>query len=90
MSRRPQTPEPALALSVPPEGLRSGDVILRFPSLDDVDVIHGDTKIVAKGMGTFGSRATAVGGVAVYQAAEKVREKARYFECSLIFCRLIC
>jgi aerobic carbon-monoxide dehydrogenase large subunit len=45
--------------------------------MDDVDVIHGDTKIVAKGMGTFGSRATAVGGVAVYQAAEKVREKAR-------------
>jgi len=28
-------------------------------------------------MGTFGSRATAVGGIAVYQAAEKVREKAR-------------
>jgi len=45
--------------------------------MNDVDVIHGDTKIVAKGMGTFGSRATAVGGVAVYQAAEKVREKAR-------------
>jgi aerobic carbon-monoxide dehydrogenase large subunit len=45
--------------------------------LDDIDVIHGDTAIVAKGMGTFGSRATAVGGIAVYQAAEKVREKAR-------------
>jgi carbon-monoxide dehydrogenase large subunit len=45
--------------------------------VDDVDVIHGDTAIVAKGIGTFGSRATAVGGVAVYQAAEKVREKAR-------------
>ncbi|HEX5020074.1 MAG TPA: xanthine dehydrogenase family protein molybdopterin-binding subunit [Candidatus Binatia bacterium] len=45
--------------------------------LDDIDVIHGDTAIVDKGMGTFGSRATAVGGIAVYQAAEKVREKAR-------------
>jgi carbon-monoxide dehydrogenase large subunit len=45
--------------------------------LDDIDVIHGDTAIVAKGIGTFGSRATAVGGIAVYQAAEKVREKAR-------------
>jgi carbon-monoxide dehydrogenase large subunit len=32
---------------------------------------------VAKGIGTFGSRATAVGGIAVYQAAGKVREKAR-------------
>ena len=39
VSRPSQTPEPALALSVPPEGLRSGDVILRFPSLDDVDGI---------------------------------------------------
>ena len=42
-------------------------------AMDDVDVIHGDTKIVAKGIGTFGSRATAVGGIAVYQAAEKVQ-----------------
>ena len=45
--------------------------------LDAIDVIHGDTAVVAKGIGTFGSRATAVGGIAVYQAAEKVREKAR-------------
>ena len=45
--------------------------------LDDIDVIHGDTATVAKGIGTFGSRATAVGGIAVYQAAEKVREQAR-------------
>jgi aerobic carbon-monoxide dehydrogenase large subunit len=44
---------------------------------DDVTVVHGDTASVAKGIGTFGSRATAVGGIAVYQAAEKVREKAR-------------
>ena len=46
-------------------------------AMDDVTVIHGDTASVAKGIGTFGSRATAVGGIAVYQAAEKVREKAR-------------
>jgi carbon-monoxide dehydrogenase large subunit len=45
--------------------------------LDDIRVIHGDTKSVAKGIGTFGSRTTAVGGIAVYQAAETVREKAR-------------
>jgi len=45
--------------------------------LDDVEVIHGDTAKVPKGMGTFGSRATAVGGIAVYHAAETVREKAR-------------
>src|SRR5574341_2333909 len=46
-------------------------------AMDDVEVIHGDTAVVAKGIGTFGSRATAVGGLEVYQAAEKVKEKAR-------------
>jgi carbon-monoxide dehydrogenase large subunit len=45
--------------------------------MDDITVIHGDTAVVPKGIGTFGSRATAVGGIAVYQAAEKVKEKAR-------------
>lgn len=45
--------------------------------LDDVTVIHGDTAAVPKGIGTFGSRATAVGGIAVYQAAQQVKEKAR-------------
>src|SRR5437764_2978578 len=34
--------------------------------LNDVLVIHGDTSIVQYGIGTFGSRATAVGGTAVY------------------------
>ncbi|MBI4490855.1 MAG: molybdopterin-dependent oxidoreductase [Deltaproteobacteria bacterium] len=44
--------------------------------LDDITVIHGDTAVVPSGIGTFGSRATAVGGTAVFQAAEKVKEKA--------------
>jgi hypothetical protein len=35
----PLGPEPTVRLSVPPEGLRASDVILRFPSLDDVDAI---------------------------------------------------
>ena len=45
--------------------------------MDEINVIHGDTAVVPKGIGTFGSRATAVGGIAVYQAGEKVLEKAR-------------
>jgi carbon-monoxide dehydrogenase large subunit len=45
--------------------------------LDDITVLHGDTAIVPSGIGTFGSRATAVGGTAVLQAAQKVKEKAR-------------
>jgi carbon-monoxide dehydrogenase large subunit len=46
-------------------------------AMDDITVVHGDTGQVPRGMGTFGSRATAVGGIAVYHAAEQVRENAR-------------
>src|SRR5215204_1717691 len=45
-------------------------------SLNDVTVIHGDTGIVQYGIGTFGSRATAVGGTAVFVAIQKLKEKA--------------
>jgi carbon-monoxide dehydrogenase large subunit len=44
--------------------------------LDDVTVIHGDTGIVQYGIGTFGSRATAVGGTAVMVAIQRLKEKA--------------
>lgn len=44
--------------------------------LNDVTVIHGDTAIVQYGIGTFGSRATAVGGTAVFVAIQKLKEKA--------------
>jgi len=53
-------------------------------ALDDITVIHGDTAAVPKGIGTFGSRATAVGGIAVYQAAQKVREQARELASQLL------
>jgi carbon-monoxide dehydrogenase large subunit len=42
---------------------------------DDIHVVHGDTAIVPYGIGTFGSRASAVGGTAVYNALQKLREK---------------
>ena len=41
----------------------------------DVTVVHGDTSSVPYGIGTFGSRATAVGGTAMYKALLKVKEK---------------
>lgn len=53
-------------------------------ALDDIEVIHGDTNTVGKGMGTFGSRATAVGGIAIYQAAEEVKRKARDLAAQLL------
>ncbi|HEV3219593.1 MAG TPA: xanthine dehydrogenase family protein molybdopterin-binding subunit [Candidatus Acidoferrales bacterium] len=42
---------------------------------DDILITHGDTAIVPYGIGTFGSRGTAVGGTAVYKALVKLREK---------------
>ena len=45
-------------------------------SVDAIQVLHSDTDSVQEGMGTMGSRAAAVGGPAVHQAAGKVREKA--------------
>jgi carbon-monoxide dehydrogenase large subunit len=44
---------------------------------DDVDVEHGDTAVSALGMDSYGSRSASVGAEALYQAAEKVRAKAR-------------
>jgi carbon-monoxide dehydrogenase large subunit len=44
-------------------------------SYDDVTVYHGDTAQVPMGIGTFGSRTTAVGGTAVYEAARRVKKK---------------
>ena len=44
---------------------------------DDVDVLHSDTALAPLGMDTYGSRSLAVGGTAIYMAAEKVIDKAR-------------
>jgi aerobic carbon-monoxide dehydrogenase large subunit len=46
---------------------------------DDVTVLHGDTAQIPFGIGTFGSRATAVGGAAIMMSVDKVREKAKRF-----------
>ncbi|MFC5815600.1 xanthine dehydrogenase family protein molybdopterin-binding subunit [Nonomuraea harbinensis] len=53
---------------------------------EDVTVVHGDTAISHKGMDTYGSRSLVVGGVAVLQACEKVREKARKLAAHLLEC----
>ena len=43
----------------------------------DVEVLHGDTQVSAKGLDTYGSRSLTVGGEALVLAADKVIEKAR-------------
>jgi len=45
--------------------------------MDDVEIAHGDTDYVPEGIGTFGSRAQAVGGGALSVALEEIREKSR-------------
>ncbi len=52
--------------------------------LDDVLVLHGDTSVVQYGIGTFGSRATAVGGTAVYLALQDLREKCKRFAAPML------
>jgi carbon-monoxide dehydrogenase large subunit len=42
-----------------------------------VEVIHGDTATGPMGLGTYGSRSLAIGGVAAAHAAEKIAEKCR-------------
>src|SRR6185436_9561296 len=54
--------------------------------LNDVTVIHGDTGIVQYGIGTFGSRATAVGGTAVLIALQKLKEKAAKIAAHMMQC----
>ncbi len=46
-------------------------------SMDDVEVVHGDTAKIPFGMGTYGSRSLAVGGSAIVKALDKVKAKAR-------------
>ena len=51
---------------------------------DAVDIVHGDTAKVPFGMGTYGSRSAAVGGVALVNALEKIRAKAKKIAAHLL------
>ena len=44
---------------------------------DDVEVLHGDTKVSPQGLDTYGSRSLAVGGIAVHKAAERLVERLK-------------
>ena len=44
-------------------------------SMDDIEIVHGDSDSVAFGMGTYGSRSLAVGGSAIVKSIDKVLEK---------------
>jgi carbon-monoxide dehydrogenase large subunit len=52
--------------------------------IDSIEVVHGDTDVVPRGVGTFGSRSLQVGGVAAHLAAGLVVDKARQLAAKLL------
>jgi carbon-monoxide dehydrogenase large subunit len=53
-------------------------------AMDDVLVLHGDTAVVQYGIGTFGSRGTAVGGAALFYALQELKAKMKKFGAMLL------
>ncbi|CAN5156256.1 molybdopterin-dependent oxidoreductase [soil metagenome] len=51
---------------------------------EDIDVLHGDTKISPMGLDTYGSRSLVVGGIALKRACDKVVEKAKPFAAHML------
>jgi len=46
-------------------------------SIDDVEIVHGDTGRVQFGMGTYGSRSGSVGGTAIVKSLDKIVDKSK-------------
>ena len=51
---------------------------------DNIEVVHGDTGKIPFGMGTYGSRSLAVGGMALMLALEKIKTKAKKIAAHLL------
>jgi aerobic carbon-monoxide dehydrogenase large subunit len=56
--------------------------------LEQVRVVHSDTKLVPRGGGTMGSRSLQVGGSAVMRASEEVLDKGRRLAAHLLEARV--
>src|SRR6185312_12354006 len=53
-------------------------------SPEDVEVVHGDTDRTPFGLGTYGSRSTAVSGAAAAVVARKVRDRAKLVAAAML------
>ncbi|MEM0382217.1 MAG: molybdopterin cofactor-binding domain-containing protein [Nitrososphaerota archaeon] len=53
-------------------------------SIEDVDVVHGDTDLVPFGLGTYGSRTTPVAGGAIAIACDRIIEKGKRIAAHLL------
>jgi carbon-monoxide dehydrogenase large subunit len=51
---------------------------------ESVEVIHGDTAFAPYGLGTYGSRSLAVGGMSLYLSIQKGKDKARKIAAHLL------
>ena len=52
--------------------------------MDRIEVVTGDTELIPRGVGTFGSRSLQTGGVAIFEAAAEVASRARRAAASLL------
>src|SRR5690606_28127896 len=52
--------------------------------IEKIQLVQGDTDLVAQGAGTMGSRSTQLGGSAVFEASGQVVDKARSLAASLL------
>ncbi len=50
----------------------------------DIRVLHGDTDLTPFGLGTYGSRSTAVSGAATALAARRIRDQARHVAAAML------
>ena len=55
-------------------------------SIDDIQVVYGDTQVSPYGMGTFASRSAVIGGGAVIGAARTIRGKLERIAATLLEC----
>jgi carbon-monoxide dehydrogenase large subunit len=53
-------------------------------SIDNVEIVHGDTDRIPFGMGTYGSRSAAVGGSAIVKALDKIVDKGKKIAAHLL------
>ncbi|MDN7177444.1 xanthine dehydrogenase family protein molybdopterin-binding subunit [Caballeronia sp. SEWSISQ10-4 2] len=53
-------------------------------SMDNIEIVHGDTGRIPFGMGTYGSRSIAVGGSAIMKALDKIEDKAKKIAAHLL------
>jgi carbon-monoxide dehydrogenase large subunit len=52
--------------------------------IEHITIHHGDTGVVKQGIGSFGSRSQAVGGVAIHMAGARVKAKMAKFAAALL------